>query len=134
MGRAMRPTKRQTRLARRLYRLCLVGDELDESRVRLVLRQAAAGSRPGLLRTLAHFHTLVRLDLDRHTAHVETAVPLSPEAQERLGDAIARRLERRVDATFTVNADLIAGLQVRVASEVFDGSIRGRLAALAAAL
>ena len=130
----MRPTKRQTRMARRLYRFCLVGHALDQSRVRLVMHQAVAASRPGLLGALAHFRTLVRLNLDRHTAQVETAVPLSPQAQQRLAAVIARRFDRRLETTFAVNADLIAGLQVRVGSEVLDGSIRGRLAALEAAL
>jgi len=32
--------------------------------------------------------------------------------------------------TFGVNPELIGGLRVKVASDVFDGSVRGRLAAL----
>jgi F-type H+-transporting ATPase subunit delta len=37
-------------------------------------------------------------------------------------------------ATFTVNPSLVGGMRIKVGSDVYDGSVRARLAALEARL
>jgi F-type H+-transporting ATPase subunit delta len=39
-----------------------------------------------------------------------------------------------VTANFTVNAALVGGMRIKVGSDVYDGSVRARLAALGARL
>jgi F-type H+-transporting ATPase subunit delta len=39
-----------------------------------------------------------------------------------------------LETSFALNPDLIGGMRIRVGSDVYDGSVRARLAALEAAL
>jgi F-type H+-transporting ATPase subunit delta len=130
----MRTTKRNARAAKRLYRLCLVDGLLDDSRARLVVQRILDTHQHNGLALLGHFQRLVRMDRDRHTAHVESAVPLPAELRARLEQDIARLFGRGVDAEFSANTDLIGGMRMRVGSTVYDGSVRGRLAAIEARL
>jgi F-type H+-transporting ATPase subunit delta len=130
----MRTTKRNKREARRLYRLCLVDGLLDESRARFVVQRTLDSGRHDVVGILGQFQRLVRLDCDRHTAHVESAVPLPAEVRAQLEADITRSFGRGVDAEFTENSELIGGVRMRVGSQIYDGSVRGRLAAIEAAL
>src|SRR5262245_32072483 len=121
-------------MARRLYQLCLVDGLLDESRARLVVNRVLESRRHHSVGILEHFRRLVRLDRERHTAHVESAVPLPADVQAQLEADITRWFGRGVDAEFTQNSDLIAGVRMRVGSHIYDGTVRGRLAAIEAGL
>ena len=130
----MRTTKRNMRTARRLYRMCVVDGLLDDSRARLVVSRIIDSGRHDTVGILGHFQRLVRLDRERHTAHVESAVPLPPDLRARLEADIAQWFGRGVDAEFSENSDLIAGVRMRVGSHVYDGTVRGRLEAIGAGL
>jgi F-type H+-transporting ATPase subunit delta len=130
----MRTTRRHARIARQLYRLCLVDGLLDESRARLVVHHVVAARQRGALAILSYFHRLVRLDRDRHTAHVESAVGLPEDLRAAIEAAVAQLFGRGVKADFTQNAGLIGGMRLRVGSRVYDGSVRGRLASIEARL
>jgi F-type H+-transporting ATPase subunit delta len=47
---------------------------------------------------------------------------------------ITRWFGRGIDAEFTQNSDLIAGVRMRLGSHIYDGTVRGRLAAIEADL
>ena len=126
----MRTTKRHKREARRLYRLCLVDGLLDESLARFVVQRTLDSGRHDGVGILGHFQRLVRLDRDRHTAHIESAVLLPADLRAQFEADVTRWFGRGVDAEFTENSDLIGGVRMRVGSHIYDGSVRGRLAAI----
>jgi F-type H+-transporting ATPase subunit delta len=130
----MRSTKRNIRTARRLYRLCRVDGLLDESRARLVVQRIVDSRRHDSVGVLAHFHRLIKLDQENHTAHVESAVPLPADLRAQLEADIRRWFGSGVNAEFTENRELIGGVRMRVGSHVYDGTVRGRLAAIEAGL
>jgi len=72
----MKTTKQSKREAIRLFRLCFVNGLLDESRARQVVQRVIDAKRRGGLALLAHFQRLVKLEVARRTAEVESAVPL----------------------------------------------------------
>jgi F-type H+-transporting ATPase subunit delta len=47
---------------------------------------------------------------------------------------LAQRYGQGLNVTFAVNPSLIGGLRVKVGSDVFDGSVKARLAELEAAM
>lgn len=122
------------RASRRLFRLCVVRGVLDEARARQVARRIAASRRRGSLALLWNFQRLVRLDRDRHTAVVESATPLVAGLRERLSADLARIHGPGLRASFEQNPALIGGVRITIGSDVYDGSLRARLAALAARL
>jgi F-type H+-transporting ATPase subunit delta len=81
---------------------------------------------------LTEFLRLVRLDRNRSTAVVESAVPLPDSLRDQVQADLARVYGQTVRTSFTQNPALLGGMRIRVGSDVYDGSVRGRLDALAA--
>jgi F-type H+-transporting ATPase subunit delta len=130
----MKSNRKIARSARRLFRLCLVNGVLDEARTREVARRIALSGRRGSRAILSNFLRLVRLDLARRVAMVESAAPLPDDVRESVAAGLARTYGAGVTATFAVNPALVGGMRIKVGSDVYDGSVRARLAALAARL
>ena len=128
----MTTAKHQQREARQLYRLCLVNGWIDEGRARDVVRRGVAVRRPGALGVMSRFLRLVKLDQGRHNATVESAVPLSPQLRADLAAMLGQRYGAGTATTFAEDPALIAGVRIRVGSDVYDGTIAGRLAELEA--
>ena len=68
------------------------------------------------------------------TAEVTSAQPLDDAERERLRDALARILDRRVEMKLAVDPALIAGFRARVGSTLYDASLQGQLDRLASRL
>jgi F-type H+-transporting ATPase subunit delta len=130
----MKANRKVKRAARQLFRRCLVDGVLDEGRARQVARGIAASRRRGALAILSDFQRLVRLDSERHTALVESATPLMPDMRAGIQAGLTRTYGPGVEATFAENPALIGGMRIKVGSDVYDDSVRARLAALEARL
>ena len=127
----MRISKQVRRDAKQLFRSCMVGGLLDEGRVRQVVQQVIAKKPRGYFAILSHFQRLVKLDLDRRTARVESATPLPPDLQGSVSGQLNRVYGAGLDISFGQNPALIGGLRIKVGSDVYDGTIQARLRALA---
>jgi F-type H+-transporting ATPase subunit delta len=128
----MQTKKRTRRAARQLYRRCLVDGALDEERVRLVARRLARSRRRAALPLLGAFQRLVRLDLDRHTARIESATPLAGPLRDTIAQRLSRRYGPRLRISFRDDPALIGGVRITVFSDVYDGTVRARLNTLRA--
>jgi F-type H+-transporting ATPase subunit delta len=126
----MKSAKQTRREATQLFRACRVNGLLDENRARQVVEQIIAKRPRGYLQTLLLFRRLVKLDIDHHTAKVESAQPLPAEVQTAVQNGLARTYGGGLTAFFTRNPALIAGMRIKVGSDVYDGSVQARLAAL----
>ena len=130
----MKANRKITRSARRLFRLCIVNGALDETRTREVAKRIAISGRRGSRPMLTAFLRLVRLDLARRQALVESATPLPFDLQEAVSAELKGVYGADVTASFAVNPALVGGMRIKVGSDVYDGSVRARLAALGARL
>jgi F-type H+-transporting ATPase subunit delta len=126
----MQTTRKDRRKAAQLFRLCVVKGQVDEGRVRAVARALGGSRRRGGVGTLSHFQRLVRLELERRRALVESAAPLDEGLREAILDGLARTYGPGLETTFAHDPRLIAGMRIRVGSEVYDDSVRARLAVL----
>jgi len=123
-------SKQARRNAKELFRACRVNGLLDEAKVRQVVKQVITAKPRGYIAILSHFQRLVRLDLDRRTARVQSPVPLAEPQQTAIKANLARRYGEGLIFAFTQSPGLIGGLRVQIGSDVFDGSVQARLAAL----
>ncbi len=126
----MKATKQARREAKQLFQLCLVKGLLDENRAREVVEQMVTTKPRGYLGTLSYFQRLVELDQAQHTAKVESAATLPADVQASVQKGLTRVYGPGLSTSFTDNPALIGGMRIRVGSDVYDGSVRGRLAAL----
>ncbi|MDR3087492.1 MAG: F0F1 ATP synthase subunit delta [Azoarcus sp.] len=67
-------------------------------------------------------------------AKVASAFPLDDAALAALKADLEARFKARIDATVTVDSDLIGGVRIAIGDEVIDASVRGKLASMATAL
>jgi len=126
----MKISKQERREAKELYRCCLNQGLLDEARVREAVTTVLARKPRGYMAILSHFQRLVKLDLARRTARVESPAPLTTEEQSAVTDNLIRRYGPGLELVFSQNPALLGGLRVQVGSDVFDGSVRARLESL----
>jgi len=130
----MKIPKQARRQARQLFRVCRPQGLLEDTRVRAAVTAVLARRPRGFEAVLAEFQRLVKLDLARRSARVESPAPLAPEFQGRIKANLAQRYGAGLMIEFALNPALLGGLRIRVGSDVYDGSILARLSALEQAL
>jgi F-type H+-transporting ATPase subunit delta len=128
----MKRKQQASRDARQLFRLCLVDGLLDENRVRRVVELICGSRNRNRFDVLSQFRRLVRLDSAQHTATVESVAPLSAEFQADVQARLLQMYGQGMSVSFATNPTLIGGLRIAAGSDVYDGSVRARLAALEA--
>ena len=127
----MKISKRNIRDAKQIFRAVLSEGLLDEAKARQALKLIATQKPRGYLSILTHFQRLVRLEQIRRSALVESAEPLSAEMQGVVRENLTRRYGPGLNFSFSTRPELLGGLRVKVDSDVYDGSVQARLAALA---
>jgi F-type H+-transporting ATPase subunit delta len=128
----MKTIKQTSREAEQLWRWCQVNGALDESRARLVVDSVIASEKAGWQMLVNRFVHRLKADRARRMARIESAEPLAPEVRNALVDSLTKRYGTGLTTMIHVNPALIAGVRVCVGSDVYDGSFKGRLAALEA--
>ena len=123
----MKVSKQARREAKELFRSTLVNGALDENRVRNVVGKVIQLKPRGYLKILSHFQRLVKLEVERRTALVESAMPLSPDIQAEVTNKLAKLYGQGLNISFAQNPSLLGGLRIQVGSDVYDGSVQARL-------
>jgi len=126
----MKISKQARHEARQLFQSCQANGLLDENRVRQAVALLAERKPRGFLAVLSQFQRLVKLDVARHTAKIESAAALPPAFQTQLRADLARAYGPGLDFIFSGNPALLGGVRIQVGGDVYDGSVRARLAAL----
>jgi F-type H+-transporting ATPase subunit delta len=126
----MKISKQARRDAKELFRSCLTSGLLDESKVRQAVQQVIQRKPRGYFNILSHFQRLVKLDVARRTARVESAAALPESLQASVRANLNRIYGAGLNISFGEKPALIGGMRVQVGSDVYDGSVQARLAGL----
>src|SRR5438105_792811 len=103
----MKITKQARRDAKALFQSSKTNGLMDDAKVRQVVQQVIAHKPRGYGGILAHFQRLVKLDLDRRNALVESAIPLDAAAQNSIRDNLTRTYGQGLNLSFKENPALI---------------------------
>jgi F-type H+-transporting ATPase subunit delta len=126
----MKISREARRLARELFRLSLVNGRLDAKRVGEISQNLIAERPRGYAQILKELARLIRLELDKRHAVIESATALESEN----GDAIVRALKQKfgddITSEFRTSPGLLGGIRVKLGSDVWDGSVVSRLSEL----
>ena len=128
----MRASKQSESLARGLFRLSVENGQVSAERVSAVLAHLSAHPPRQPLAVLRRYERLVAEQLARNTAVVEHGGPVPDGLLPNLSQSFTRKYGRPVAARAQANPALIAGLRIRVGDDVYESSIAGQLATLAA--
>lgn len=129
----MKITKQARRDAKEIFRSTFVNGVMDGSKVRQVVHIVLDTKPRGYIAILEHFKRLVKLEEDRRSARVESAIPLDPAQQQSIQGTLTRVYGPGLNIQFVQNPAVLGGLRVKVGSDVFDGTIQSRLQRLAEA-
>ena len=127
----MKISKQARREAKQLFRGCQTNGLPDDGKLRQVLDAVIARQPRGYVAILSHLQRLVKLDLDRRTARVENALPLTPAQQSQVLVNLTARYGPGLKISYAQNPALIGGMRIKVGSDVYDASVQARLGALA---
>jgi F-type H+-transporting ATPase subunit delta len=128
----MRPDRKIFAHAKKLLALSLQDGVVSAERVEAVLsalRNQPPRNAKAILRAYAK---LIKRAIAAQTAMVESAVPLDESALKSISQHFSQQYGRPIVAQSSENSALIAGLRVRIGDDLYDASITGRLARLAA--
>ena len=123
-------SKQAKREAKELVRSALLNGVLDENRIRHALDLLGRDKPRGYVAILTHLQHLVKLDVARRTARIESVLPLESHVEGTLRTALTRRYGPGLQFSFGTNPTLLGGMRVQVGSDVYDGTIRARLESL----
>ena len=123
----MRATRKSKIEAKRLMAACLAGGVLDEARVRSAVTLLLAQQPRGHAAVLEQYLRRVRLQVAGITARVASAAPLTVAERAEIVAGLEQRYGAGLAIEFAESAELLGGVRVQVGSDVYDGSVRGRL-------
>ncbi len=127
----MKVSKDALRAARQLMAVTLVDGRIDEQRAKKIVSAIGEKKPRNYLGILTAYQNLLRLEVEKRSAVVESAQALSPEVSEQVTKGLKGKYGDDLTAEFKTNPDLIGGMRVKVGSDVWDGSVKARIDRLA---
>lgn len=126
--------KKTKLLAKQLFKLSLVNGEVSAEQVAGVLGYIEKTQPRHALALLKLYHRAIAAEVARSRAIVEHAGPIADSTLRMIEGSMSQKYKRTVSATAKPNPQLLAGLRVRIGSDVYETSVAGQLAALSSAL
>jgi F-type H+-transporting ATPase subunit delta len=123
----MKLTKESRKLARLLFRASFTNNALDGAKVRANIANVARSKPRHYLDVLKDYHRLLRLEVQKRQAVIESAAPLNKETSNQIVAGLKRKYGADLTAEFKTNPELLGGVRIKVGSDVWDGSVRSRL-------
>ena len=105
----------------------LLGGKASHTTTNLVSMIVGAGRAKDLPAIIEKFLEKAAGSRSETLAEVTSATPLDGDQQERLTEALSKRLKRSVSLKVTIDPSIMGGLIVRTGDTIIDGSVRGRL-------
>jgi F-type H+-transporting ATPase subunit delta len=123
----MKINKETRQLSKALLRASFTDGQLDSGKVASLVKSLIEKKPRHYLQILEAYQRLLRLEVEKRTATIETATELPPEAGAQIVANLKRKYGGDLAANFVVNKDLLGGMRIRVGSDVWDSSVRNRL-------
>jgi F-type H+-transporting ATPase subunit delta len=123
----MKLNKEIRRLSREMLRASFTDGQLDRGKVASLVQSLIARQPRRYVDILQNYKRLLRLELEKRRAVVESAVELESSVAAEIESRLKRKYGDDLTTEFVVDPRLLGGVRVRVGSDVWDGSVRNRL-------
>jgi F-type H+-transporting ATPase subunit delta len=123
----MKINKEIRQMSRSMLRASFTDGRLDQEKIRSLVDSVIKGRPRNYLDILENYKRLLRLELDKKRAAIESAAPLAPEEGARVLENLKRKYGPDLTADFSIKPELLGGMRIRVGSDVWDGTVRQRL-------
>jgi F-type H+-transporting ATPase subunit delta len=122
------------KLARQLFAMSIVDGSVSADRVSGVLAYVEKHNPAHEVMVLKAYRRLVATELAKGIAVVEHAGAINDAMLGAIAAAMSKKYGRTVTTTAKPSAGLLAGLRVHVGDDIYESSVAGQLAALAASV
>jgi F-type H+-transporting ATPase subunit delta len=123
----MKTAKEARKISRQLLRRSFTDGKLDQEKMSEMVESVLANKPRHYVDVLKDYQRLVRLEVEKRHAIIESATPLN----RSVGDQILANLRARygddLTTEFRTNSELLGGLRIKIGDDVWDGSVRNRL-------
>ena len=126
----MKASKDALRTARGLFRASFVGEKLDQSRVKKIVDKLSSEKPRDYLAILHSFGRMIRLELDKSHAVIESATKLDDAMRDKILSDLKKKYGDDLTSEFKEDESLLGGLRVKVGSDVWDGTVKARIGRL----
>ena len=123
----MKINKEIRQLSREMLRASFTDGQLDAGRISSVIDSVTARKPRNYIDVLKNYRRLLRLEVEKRRARIETASEMDPATQSEVVTNLKKKYGSDLTPEFVVNPELLGGMRIRVGSDVWDGSVRNRL-------
>jgi len=123
----MKINKEIRRLSRGMLRASFTDGQLDPGRIKSLVDSLIEKKPRHYVDVLKNYRRLLRLEIEKRRARVETASEVDPVASSELVTNLRKKYGSDLTTEFVVTPELLGGMRIRVGSDVWDGTVRNRL-------
>lgn len=123
----MKLDKDSRKLSKQLFQASFTDGRIDKEKVGIIGRQVVTSKPRNTLGILKEYQRLVRLEIERHHAVIESAAKLDDSTKKQLVANLRAKYGKDTTTEFKVSPELLGGVRVKIGSDVFDSSVRERL-------
>ncbi len=123
----MKINKEIRRLSRGMLRASFTDGQLDPGRIKSLVDSLIEKKPRHYIDVLKNYRRLLRLEIEKRRARVETASEVDPVASSELVTNLRKKYGSDLTTEFVVTPELLGGMRIRVGNDVWDGTVRNRL-------
>lgn len=123
----MKLNKEIRQLSRKMLQASFTDGQLDHGRISSLVDSLIAQKPRNYIDVLKNYRRLLRLELEKRQATVETSCEVDPAIRSEIVASLKSKYGNDLSTEFHVDPQLLGGMRIRVGSDVWDGSVRNRL-------
>jgi len=114
-------------LSREMLRASFTDGQLDPGRISSLVDSLVTRKPRHYIDVLKNYRRLLRLELEKRRATIETASEVDPAARSEVIANLKKKYGGDLTTEFVINPQVLGGMRIRVGSDVWDGTVRNRL-------
>ena len=123
----MKINKEIRQLSRQMLRASFTDGQLDQGKIASLVQSLIAKKPRRFLDILQNYKRLLRLEIEKRHATIESASELSSQHSSTILAKLKQKYGDDLTAEFRADPTLLGGMRIRVGSDVWDGTVRNRL-------
>jgi len=120
-------SKEARKTAKALFQLSFTDGKLDRAKSGPIVAKIAESKPRYYIDILKEYQRLARLEIQQHHAVIESATPLDSALAQQLERDLRAKYGNDLTTEYKTTPDLIAGMRIKLGSDVWDSTVRGRL-------
>ena len=126
----MKISKEARKLSKKLFLGSFTEGKLNEESVRTIVQTVIDKKPRKYTEILKNYQRLIRVEVAKRHAVIESATDLAGDMRQQLLGTLRSKYGQELTTEFKISPELIGGVRVKIASDVWDSSVRGHLSRL----